>query len=270
MRFTPSSITRTAAALVCGTAFTLSAADSSHGDGHKGIYLTTPLHTQNPLPKKKVKLAYYNLDIDEGTTQKDKDKLKLELEYKFNKNFGVNLQVPYTWVEKTKKGKTTDYDNLDDVELSLNFANYAFEDNGVVIGYGLGLGIPTGDEEKYAGSDHLWRIMPFVNVGKAYDKVEVIAHVNLVLNANENGTNVEDAIEYDLSLLYKLHDNVKALVEFNGDSLLDGDDHTVIDISPGLKYVSDDHWEVAVGASFPLTDDEHFEHEYTVQFLYFF
>lgn len=278
MKINKTSIIRTIAGVLCSGSLTLSAADAGHGKngGYDYVSLSTPIVTQNPSIKTKIKAAYVNSKSYDGTYDKDKNKLKLELEYKVNKHVGLNFQLPYTSLEKTKRktGKTEDYDNVDNLELTLKFANHAYGDKGMVIGYGLGLGLPTGDDNKSIGSDHDFRIKPYVSVGKAYDKVEIIAHTNLVFNQNGNSTDVDNSIEYNLSVLYKFSTTVSALVEFNGDSQIEGDKHTVINVSPGIKFTGDKHnspyWEVALGTSFPLTDDEHFEHELNAQFSLFF
>ncbi len=82
------------------------------------------------------------------------------------------MTVPYGWLDP-ETGSSTG--NLGNLEVALKFANFAFEDVGLLLGYGLELGLPTGSDTKGIGSGLLWELAPFLNVGLKQGRFEAVA-----------------------------------------------------------------------------------------------
>ncbi|NIT13579.1 MAG: hypothetical protein GTN99_04845, partial [Candidatus Dadabacteria bacterium] len=83
-----------------------------------------------------------------------------------------------------------------------------------------------------------------------------------------------DEFGYNISLLYHLTDSIEALLEFDGEVALNGeeDGESVLNIDPGLKIKPFTNKNIQLGfsAGFPLTEDEAFEYRLLGSLLYHF
>ena len=63
--------------------------------------------------------------------------MQLEGEYAFWPSLGIEVDVPYTFRDSSSESNEN---NLDNVEVALKYANFTFQDKGVLLGGGIELG----------------------------------------------------------------------------------------------------------------------------------
>jgi hypothetical protein len=136
----------------------------------------------------------------------------------------------------------------------------------VLLGYGLELGLPTGDDEKGTGSSNLLELAPFLAVGYKHRKLELVSFLEFGIPTNqdeEKGQEVETELGFNLSALYHASSRWQALLELDGEEVLSGEEegHSVLNLTPGVKFqpVAGKSLLVGVGVSFPLSNEEDFD-----------
>lgn len=245
---------------------------------HEDLHFSHPLIAESPSPDTKVRLNYEFFDVDEGGDADDggekfkEHSVSFEGEYAFSPSFSIEVGVPFSIVDPDD---ATSMDHLGSIEVAFKFANFAFSDHGILLGYGIEFGLPTGDEESGIGNDHLVEIEPFFNIGYQRDALEVVAFTSFGIPINQDqGEEVENEMGYNLSFLYHVSGRVSGLLEFDGETVLSGeeDGHTVINITPGIKVkpTDNDNFELGAGVSFPLTDKREFDVRAIVSAFYHF
>jgi hypothetical protein len=141
-----------------------------------------PLITESVSPDTKIRLTFLHTKTDSGMISQVYD---IELEYAPVPSFSIHLDMPYTVINHSTG-------NLDEIELDLKFANFAFAAHHVLLGYGISFGLPTGDQVKGIGSDHIWNVNPFFNGGILWKKMELTAPSNIVVL---DGKRIEEFLE---------------------------------------------------------------------------
>ena len=131
----------------------------------------------------------------------------------------------------------------------------------MLLGYGLELGMPTGDEAKGIGSGHIWEISPFLGIGLAAGRFELVNLTRFSIAAHQEvGEDLGTEMRYDFSALYHFSARLQGLLELNGEAGLSGDEagEGISSISPGIKVapLAGRSLFVGLGASFPLGDEE--------------
>ena len=102
---------------------------------HAGLHFSHPLVAESVSPDTKIRLDHQYFEFPDGDRENSG---VLEAEYAFHRSFSVELGLPYTYTQ-------TEFGNL---ELALKFANFALEEAGLLLGYGVEVGFPTnGDPE---------------------------------------------------------------------------------------------------------------------------
>lgn len=127
-------------------------AGHGHGTGgghsHGGLHFSHPLFTESVSPDTKIRTDYNVLDL--GAQEGTKHEFSLALEYALGRSFSVEAGVPYSASDEA----------LGFTHVSVKFANYALEAQGISLGYGVGVGLPTsggsaeGDHTHPDGGDH--------------------------------------------------------------------------------------------------------------------
>lgn len=111
----------------------------SHEGHHEGLHFTHPLVTESISPDTKLRLDHRFFEFPDGERENSG---VLEAEYAFSRSFSIEAGMPYSY-------SVTEPGNL---EILLKFANYAFEEAGLLLGYGVEFGFPTNgtpeDEEE--------------------------------------------------------------------------------------------------------------------------
>jgi len=240
----------------------LAAAAAPH-DEHGGhihgqtLHFSHPILGESPSPDTKLRLGGIRGSGDEG----DATTLFLEAEYAFDPAFSIGLDVPYTFLDPD--GGPSE-DALDNVGVVFKFANFAFADRGLLLGYGIEFGLPTGDEDAGIGSDHLFELAPFLDFGYMAGNLETVGFATFGIPTHQRGSEEsETELESSLSFLYHVNESVAPLLEFDSQGVLSGDedDLWIVNVSPGVKLApfADKSVKLGLSVGWPLTDDEEFE-----------
>jgi hypothetical protein len=188
-------------------------------------------------------------------------KLRLDYAYAFAPWGSFEVDLPYTFV-RPDGGPTVSH--LDTVEVGVKLASFALAEQGLLLGGGLELGLPTGDGGKDIGSNHLLEIEPFLDVGWRWRRLQVVAFLAFGIPTNENDEDEADLeLGWTVSLLYRPTSRLEALLEFDGGEVFGGeeDGHTLANVTPGLKWrvLQDRNLKIGAGVSLPITDEREFE-----------
>ncbi len=246
--------------LIAGIATTSrAAAQDAHehrhdDDDHHGLHFAHPLFTESVSPDTKLRLDFvrsWEADVTES-------EIELEAEYAFHRSASLEITAPYGVLDRETGGTVG---NLGNLEVALKFANFAFEEQGVLLGYGLEVGIPTGSDTEGIGSSHLWDLEPFLNVGLKRERFEAVAWTRFGIPVNQrNGEEIETELHYDLSVLYHIAPRLQGLLELNGQLGLSGEEAGAgfVSLSPGVKVAPFPIHSLflGLGGNFPLSDEE--------------
>ncbi len=251
---------------------------SAHeGESHtkKGLHFSHPLISESPSPDTKIRLDYFFMDIEGEEEQGGGLKnhtIRLEAEFAFSRNISLEVNVPYTFIDPDEGSGE---DHFNNIEVGLKLASFIFEEYGLLLGGGIEFGIPTGDDEKGIGSDHILEIEPFLSMGYKYNNFELVSFVSLGFPVNQDGGEDEsDEFGYNVSLLYHLTNNIEALLEIDGEVALNGeeDGESILNIDPGIKILPFNNKDIHIGfgAGFPLTEEQAFEYRLIGSLIYHF
>lgn len=234
------------------------------------LHFSHPLVTESPSPDTKVRGNYvWHSGGDEDVTVQE---LEAVVEYAFHPAFSVELDVPYVMVEPDEgSGEAA----VGTSELNFKFANFAFARHGLLLGYGLAFGLPTGDDDKGIGSDHIVEIEPYYNFGYLSGALEIVGFVRFGIPTNlETGEEVENEMGTDLSFLYHFTPAVAGLFELNGETALNGAEEgtSVVTASPGIKAAPFADPAFRLGASYgvPVSEDKAFDQRILLSAFYHF
>ncbi len=242
---------------------------AAHDDG---LHFSHPLIAESPSPDTKARFDYAFRSLKDGAENFDENAVNLEGEYAFSRAFSIEVDIPYAFVDATGEAAANHFDT---VSIGFKFANFVLEDKGVLLGYGFEIGTPTGDEEKGIGDDHLVELEPFFDIGYKRGDLEVVAFTSFGIPINQQqGEEVETEMAYNLSLLYHVTPRFMTLLEFDGMTVLSGEEDgaTLVNITPGVKIkpLADRAFEVGVGISLPLTNTRLFDVRALVSAFYHF
>ncbi len=251
---------------------------SAHeGESHaeKGLHFSHPLISESPSPDTKIRLDYFFMDIEGEEEQGGGLKnhtIRLEAEYAFSRNISIEVDAPYTFINPDEG---IGVDHFNNIEVGLKLASFIFEQYGLLLGGGIEFGIPTGDDQKGIGSDHILEIEPFLSMGYKYNNFELVSFVSLGFPVNQDGEEDEsDEFGYNVSLLYHLTNGIEVLLEIDGEVALNGeeDGESILNIDPGIKILPFNNKDIHIGfgAGFPLTEDEAFEYRLIGSLIYHF
>ncbi len=241
----------------------------SHSDN---LHFAHPLISESPSPDTKIRLDYFFRDIDHKDENAKESELRLELEYAFHPTFSVELDVPYLFHDPDMGINES---ALNNVKLGFKFANFAFEEHNLLLGYGIEFGFPTGDEKKGIGSEHIFEIELFLDAGYKWESLEVVAFLDFGIPINQRAEEeVETEMGFNLSFLYHFHPRIQGILELGGETVLSGDENgeSVVNIAPGIKFdpLPNRDFQLGLGLSFPLSDKEEFETQVLLSAFYHF
>lgn len=268
---------REGCALALAVAILASAAHAdeaeTHGGGEHGadapLHFAHPLVAESPSPDRKARLDYlYRNEADA-----DRHTVRFEGEYAFSPSFSLEVDLPYTFLDRDD-GR--DEERLDSAELGLKYANFHFAEQGWLLGGGLELGLPTGDEAEGIGSNHVLEVEPFLDFGYKRGDLETVGFLAFGIPTNENGEDEADLeLGWNLSFLYHVHPRVQALLELDGTEVEGGeeDGFSSMNVTPGVKVAplpSEPLW-VGAGLSLPVfEEDQDFDARGLVSVFYHF
>jgi len=241
----------TLAALAFGASNARSQEEHEHGHG---LHFAHPLYTESISPDTKIRANTGR----EWETDGDAWELELEGEYAFRRSFSIEAGIPYIILRPTDVGGTSGPGNL---EILFKFANYAFEEQGLLLGYGVQFGVPTGDAANSIGSDHIWEVAPVLNLGYKHGAFELVGFTIFGIPfGQESGEEVETEFTYNGSVLMHASPQFQFLVELNGNTVLSGEERgtTLVRLSPGVKVAPSRAVPlfIGLGATLPLTQSE--------------
>lgn len=283
MRTTPLSLATAAITCLCLYAAPASAQEDQeqrhdHQDDHShhhALHFTHPLIAESVSPDTKLRVDYAWQELEEES----ESELELEGEYAFHRAFSIEAGVHY-------HPETGD---LGETHVMFKFANYAFEEQNILLGYGVELGLPTGSRghgghghESTAGEhdhadpeDDIYEISPFLNAGLMAGRWELVAWTLFEIPTNQNlQENVGTELRYNASVLYHATPRIETLVEAHGQTGLSGleTERSVLNLAPGLRIrpFPERKLTLGAGASFPLTDDQEFHTRILLSAFYHF
>lgn len=245
-------------------------ADDHHGD----LHFQHPLVTESPSPDTKLRLDYSmaNEPDEDGEAGAYRHSARLEAEYALVPSFSIEVNIPYTLLVPDE-GKNTDH--LDTAEIGFKYANFALSEYGMLLGGGIECGLPTGNDEKGIGSDHVLEVEPYLDFGYMLDELEVVGFISFGLPQNDAGDDEADLeLGWNLSALYHVSHKVQALLELDGERIDGGEEDgtTIVNVTPGIKVepFSNPKLQLGAGISLPLTDDKEFYARTIVSVFYHF
>ena len=154
--------------------------------------------------------------------------------------------------------------NLDEIELALKFANFAFSNHNILLGYGISFGLPTGNQDKGIGSNHILNINPFFNGGIKWNRWEWTTYFTFDMPCNQNeNENIQTTLETRLTALYNISPKWQALLEAGSTSPISrfykGDSN--YDLTEGVKFMPDPEkpWILAIGVRHPVLNNNEFK-----------
>lgn len=237
---------------------------------HDGLHFSHPLVTESVSPDTKLRFDYDFGDLEGDATENG---IGLEGEYAFHRSFSIEIGVPYVFANP--EAGSADL-RLGNIEVGLKFANYAFEDAGLLLGYGMEFGLPTGDDDTGIGSDNIIELEPFLNLGLKTGKWEWIGFAKFGIPTNQDpGQEIETEFGLNLSSLYHVTDRVQALLELDGEAVLSGEEageESEYFLTPGFKVTPFSHQQFRAGAGlrFPLSKDTELQFMTLVSLFYHF
>lgn len=246
--------------------------DSDASDHHHGLHFVHPMFTESVSPDTKMRLDYqlqYPGPISET---------ELEGEYAFSRIFSLETGVHFD-PAANRFGNT---------HLLFKFANYALEERGILLGYGLSLDLPTGsghghgtgeslDQEPadHHHEENIYQFSPFLNAGLKTGNLELVGWS--LFNIPTNHAHPEDAstsLDYNISALYHLSSRIQPLVEFTGTRQLSGVSNkgNALYVAPGLrvKLLEDTPLILGLGMRIPVTKERSFDNQVQVSAFYHF
>lgn len=250
--------------------------EEDHSHDHT-LHFTHPVIAESVSPDTKLRLSYGWQDLG----QESESELELEGEYAFHRAFSIEAGVHYH-PESRELGAT---------HVILKFANYAFEEEGLLLGYGIEFGLPTGpgghahgahghgedehEHEHEEPEDDIYEVMPFLNAGLQAGRWELVGWTLFSIPTNQNfQERVGTELRYSASVLYHASSRIEALVEAHGQSGLSGLEtgRAVVNFAPGLRISPLPERNLALGAalSFPVTRDQSFDARLLVSAFYHF
>jgi hypothetical protein len=228
-----------------------------------------PLITESISPDTKIRSTFLDTKAKDNMFSQT---YVLEVEYALVPGFSIHLDVPYTVVNTTGNHSIS---SLDEIELTFKFANFAFESHNVLLGYGISFGLPTGNQTKGIGNDHIWNINPFFNGGIIWKRWEWTAYFIFSIPSNQSiNENIQSALESRLTALYHISSRWEVLLEAGNVSQIshfyqNGNNY---DLTEGIKFRPnpDKPWIMAIGARHPVFRNDEIKLQGIISVFYHF
>lgn len=245
--------------------------DHDHDHHHGHLHFSHPLITESPSPDTKIRFDYFYQRFNDDGIRATDHTARVEFEYAFRDSFSVEINAPYTIRREDAPGE--DQQHVGNAEVALKFANFHFEEKGLLLGYGAEFGLPTGSERTGIGSGHVLEVSPYVDMGYQRKHLQVVAFTSLAIPTNQHRDEHEPkSLGYNLSFLYQLHHHLEPLIEFVGSSALSGGEGTTFNVTPGFKFraLKKRDFVIGLGSSLPLTHRKEFQNRVVVSAFYHF
>ena len=254
-------------ALVILTLFVQNKLYAQEEEGH--LHFSHPLTTESISPDTKVRFDYLYTNMGD---QAHSHELGIELEYSPNPAFSIRLETPYVILHPAGNTNISHFDNI---ELALKFANFAFANHDVLLGYGINFGLPTGSTTDDIGSDHLYSIEPFLNGGYQKGRWEWVGFFTFGIPTNQqNHENVDTEFNARFAAIYHITPHWQGVLEAGRGAELSGPDPQSQnwDYTLGVKYhpVVDKPWIFAIGFRGPMGENDELQAQAIFSVFYHF
>ncbi|MFQ5749511.1 MAG: hypothetical protein ACE5H3_08650 [Planctomycetota bacterium] len=234
-----------------------------------GLHFSHPLVAESPSPDTKIRmdLTRSQLPGRAGT----RHTILFEGEYAFTRSVSVEVDVPFTRLDPSN---ALNSNHLDTVGAALKYANFALEKEGLLLGGGIELGLPTGDEARGIGSDEVIEVEPFLDFGLQRGPWEVVGFSRFGFPTHEDVNQADLEWSWNLSLLYHLTPAVSPLAELDGTSISGGTEGGLqtINASLGLKVAptGDPDFQVGLAVRKSLRTEREFNTEILLAVFFHF
>jgi hypothetical protein len=235
----------------------------------ENLEFSHPLITESISPDTKIRFTFLDTKAKDNVLSQT---YALELEYSPVPSFSIHLDIPYTVLKPTGNHSIS---NLDEIEMTFKFANFAFASHNVLLGYGIGLGLPTGDQAKGIGNNHIWDINPFFNGGIIWKEWEWTAYFIFGIPSNQyTEENVQTGLESRLTALYHIGRRWEALLEAGNATQIShfykGEKN--YDLTEGVKFRPDPDkpWIIALGVRHPVFQNNEIKLQGIISVFYHF
>ena len=241
-----------------------------HGEPghHEGLHFSHPLIAESVSPDTKIRIDYTFVNLADDAT---KNAFLFEGEYAFHRSFSIEAGVPF---ETLDPGVGSSMSNFGNAEIAFKFANFAFEDRGLLLGYGIELGLPTGNDAEGIGSDHIFEFEPFFNIGYQREGFEVVSFVTFGIPTNqEDAEEVKTEFRYNFASLYHANPRLQLMLELDGEAVLSGDEagESEWHLTPGLKVApANSDLFIGFGVRISLSDNSELDAQALVSLFYHF
>ena len=233
------------------------------------LHFSHPLVAESPTPDTKFRFDYAWSTLDARESGYTDNLFRIGGEYAFHRSFSIEVEAPLVFTDPNGASSTS---SLGNVEVAFKVANYAFEEQGVLLGYGIELGLPTGDASKGIGSDHIVDLEPFFYAALKRGRFEAVGFGIFGIPTNQRpGEEIDTEFGYNLSVLYHVSRRVQGLLEFDGATTLSGaETEAATHVTPGLKFrpLARSPLLLGVGLSLPVSGDRSFDARGLVSLFY--
>lgn len=256
------------ALLLCGLVVCSIATQVSVADDDGIPDLAHPLVAESPTPDTEFRFEY--IITDTGSA----DELEINPEGEFSLMPGVSIEVDVPYKFRDPSDGSSSQDNLDVAEIALKLAKGMSATS--LLGGGLELELPTGDDGKGIGSNNELIVKPFVDGGFIEGAFEYIGFFGLEFPLNQDSLTESEkdlGLEYNLAMAYWFKPGLRGIFELDGEIVLIGDDNEgVINASWGVigSPIKGMPLEVGIGMSAPITTDRDFDQRWIFSLLYQF
>jgi hypothetical protein len=230
--------------------------------------LADPLIGESPTPGTELRFEY--IAINSGTA--DEIEVHSAGELAIMPGVSIEVDVPYKFRDPSDGGSSES--NFDVTEIALKLAMGL--NSRSLIGGGLELGLPTGDDGKNIGSNNELVVKPFLDVGIMSGLFEYIGVLGFEIPFNEDAAERSEkdlGLEYNFSLAYWFADEVRGVFELDGELVAFGDDNeAILNASWGFigSPIQGVPLELGVGLSMPVTRDRDFDQRGVISLAYEF
>lgn len=229
-----------------------SSSDTDSAAHHSRLHFSHPLVSESVSPDTKIRLDYLFQDASHEGHAAAENVVRLEGEYAFHPSVSIEAILPF------RLGGSGAV--LEHAHVAVKFANFAFAEYGLLLGYGLEVGLPGGHTKEVEHSPHM-EIGPQLNAGYRRGRLEMVALTTFELPVNQR-EEVETGLSYNLSSLYHISSRIQGLLELNGESMLAGgaQGESSLYLTAGIKLqpFADRALRIGLGTSFPLSEHHDF------------
>jgi hypothetical protein len=178
--------------------------------GHDHLHFSHPLVTESPSPDTKLRFDYIATRTSDPTGVRE-NTFRVEGEYAFNPSVSLAIVTPF--ISRTAPAAER-VSSISNIELSLKAASLAFGDHGLLLGGGLSVALPTGNDAKGIGSTHIVEVEPFLDAGYKRNALELVGFATLSSTFHRRaGEEAERNLTFDFSALYRIHPRLEGLIE---------------------------------------------------------